>query len=109
MGALFKDQGINTCQDWILNIFAKKISDLNLKNCVKDPKTQLQELMQSRKLDLPHYELTKTKGVEHKQLFSVICTTTLISESCIGTGVSRKRAEQSAAEKMLVLIDKQKK
>ncbi len=109
MGALLKDQGISVCQNWILRIFNKKLAELSLNNCEKDPKTQLQELMQSKKIDLPHYELTETKGVEHKQLFSVVCTTTLTSESCIGTGISRKRAEQSAAEKMLLLIDKQKK
>jgi len=108
MGALFKDQGINVCQEWILNVFSKKLANLSLNSCEKDPKTQLQELMQSRKVDLPHYELIKTKGVEHEQLFSVVCTTTLTSESCTGTGVSRKRAEQSAAEKMLLLINKKK-
>jgi len=108
MGALLKDQGIIVCKDWILYVFTKKLAELSLNNCEKDPKTQLQELMQSRKVDLPRYELTETKGMEHKQLFSVICTTTLASEPCIGTGVSRKRAEQSSAEKMLALIAKQK-
>lgn len=108
MGALFKDRGINVCQEWILNLFSKKLANLSLHSCEKDPKTQLQELMQAKKVDLPHYELIKTKGVEHNQLFSIVCTTTLISESCTGTGVSRKRAEQSAAEKMLLLINKQK-
>lgn len=108
MGALLKDQGIIVCKDWILNVFTKKLAELSLNNCEKDPKTQLQELMQSRKVDLPLYELTETKGMEHKQLFSVVCTTILASESCIGTGVSRKRAEQASAEKMLALIAKQK-
>jgi ribonuclease-3 len=108
MGALLKDQGIIACKDWILNVFTKKLAELSLNNCAKDPKTQLQELMQSRKADLPHYELTETKGMGHKQLFSVVCITTLASESCIGTGVSRKRAEQASAEKMLALIAKQK-
>lgn len=109
MGAQVIDQGVSTCQIWILNLFAKKLTELDLNNCQKDPKTQLQELMQSRKIELPGYELVKMTGAAHEQTFSVKCTTILINESCIGTGISRKRAEQAAAEQMLNLVKKQKK
>lgn len=107
MGALLKDQGILSCQAWILNLFARKLAELDLNNCQKDPKTQLQELMQSRKIELPGYELIKMAGAAHEQTFSVQCTTILVNEPCIGVGISRKRAEQAAAEKMLLLVKKQ--
>jgi len=107
MGALLKDQGIAACQQWILGLFAQKLSKLDLKTSQKDPKTKLQELMQAKKMELPCYELIKMTGAAHAQTFSVKCMTKLIAdESCIGMGVSRKRAEQSAAEKMLKLIQK---
>ena len=109
MGALLKDQGIQVCQDWVLNLFSNKLAELDLKKSQKDPKTQLQELMQSRKIELPVYELVKMTGAAHEQTFSVKCTTILANESCVGTGVSRKRAEQSAAEKMLLVIKKKNK
>ena len=109
MGALVKDQGIQQCQDWVLNLFAGKLAELDLKKTQKDPKTLLQELMQARKIELPVYELVKMTGAAHEQTFSVKCTTILVKESCIGTGVSRKRAEQSAAEKMLLVIKKKNK
>ena len=49
-------------------------------------------------------------GAAHEQTFSVKCTVILMGNlSCVGSGVSRKRAEQDAAEKMLKLINKQKK
>ena len=109
MGALVKDQGIQACQDWVLTLFSRKLAELDLKKSQKDPKTLLQELMQARKTELPTYELVQMTGAAHEQIFSVKCVTMLASEPSIGTGVSRKRAEQAAAEKMLKLIKKQKK
>lgn len=110
MGALLKDQGVEECKKWILSIFTRKLNELDLKKSEKDPKTQLQELMQSRKIELPVYELVKMTGAAHAQTFSVKCTTHIDKlESCIGDGDSRKKAEQGAAEKMLKLIKKKNK
>jgi len=106
MGALFKDQGIDACQQFILKLFDNKLKDLSLDGWQKDPKTQLQEFMQSKKLELPEYTLISMSGLAHEQLFKVKCTTTLLDQSCVGTGVSRKKAEQSAAEQMLELLQK---
>jgi ribonuclease-3 len=107
IGALFKDQGIAACQDWITQIFAEKLQDLSAENWRKDPKTQLQELMQAKKMDLPDYTLIDMSGLAHEQTFTVKCSVPLITESCIGTGVSRKKAEQSAAEMMLAKLNKE--
>ncbi len=106
MGALFKDQGIEFCQQWIELLFTEKLSQLSLDNWQKDPKTQLQELMQSKKLVLPEYTLITMSGLAHEQMFKVKCTIPLIKDTCVGTGISRKRAEQSAAELMLELLKK---
>lgn len=109
IGALYNDQGMDVCQQWILQLFAKKLQSLSLENWQKDPKTQLQELMQSQKLELPEYTVLTMSGLSHEQMFKVKCTTTLMAEPCIGTGNSRKKAEQSAAELMLELLDKDSK
>ncbi|MGZ4954752.1 MAG: ribonuclease III [Methylobacter sp.] len=109
IGALYNDQGMDACQQWILQIFAEKLKNLSLDNWQKDPKTQLQELMQSKKMELPDYTLMTMSGLAHEQTFKVKCTTSLIAESCIGTGNSRKKAEQSAAELMLELLNKETK
>ncbi|MDO9047333.1 MAG: ribonuclease III [Methylobacter sp.] len=106
IGALYNDQGMDACQQWILRLFAEKLKSLSLDNWQKDPKTQLQELMQSKKMELPDYTLMTMSGLAHEQTFKVKCTTSLIVESCIGTGNSRKKAEQSAAELMLELLNK---
>ena len=105
IGALLVDQGINASQNWVFNVFADKIKSLSLDDWQKDPKTRLQEFMQSRKLDLPEYNLLSMTGAAHAQIFQVECRIPLVSESSIGEGASRKKAEQTAAEKMLKQLD----
>lgn len=107
MGALLLDQGVDACRSWILRLFAEKLSELKIDNWSKDPKTRLQELMQARKQPLPSYELVSMSGVEHAQSFEVKCSVALTQQTCIGVGISRKRAEQAAAEQMLTLLHNQ--
>jgi ribonuclease-3 len=109
IGALFKDQGISACQNWILTMFAEELGKLTADNWKKDPKTQLQELMQSQGVDLPEYELITMGGLPHTQLFKITCRTQLTAETCVGYGGSRKKAEQSAAQQMLAVLEREKK
>ena len=106
MGALFKDQGIVVCQQWIETLFAEKLESLSANSGQKDPKTQLQELMQARKLDLPEYNLISMSGLSHEQTFTVKCTISIVQEATVGGGITRKKAEQAAAEQMLILLNK---
>ena len=106
IGALFLDQGMEICRQWTEHLFAEKLNRLSLDNWQKDPKTQLQELMQSKKMDLPEYTLINMSGLGHEQMFKVKCTIPLIEDACFGIGISRKKAEQAAAESMLELISK---
>ncbi|MEQ1559757.1 MAG: ribonuclease III [Methyloglobulus sp.] len=107
IGALFNDQGIAACQDWVSQLFAEKLQALSSDNWQKDPKTQLQELMQAKRMELPEYTLIDMSGLAHEQVFKVKCRVSLIDEPCIGIGVSRKKAEQSAAEMMLAKLQPQ--
>ncbi len=105
IGAVTTDQGIAVGREWILKIFYDKIEHLSLDDWQKDPKTRLQEFLQSRKLDLPKYSLLSMTGAAHAQTFQVECLTALISESALGSGSSRKKAEQTAAELMLIKLN----
>lgn len=107
MGALLLDQGVDACRNWILGLFADKFAELKLENWSKDPKTRLQELMQSRRKDLPVYELVSMSGADHAQTFEVTCRVEMTSQPTRGVGISRKRAEQAAAESMLNLLQNQ--
>jgi ribonuclease-3 len=101
MGAIVKDQGFDVCRQWILTLFAEKLQQLSLETWKKDPKTRLQEHMQARKLDLPEYTLITMSGMAHAQTFQIECRVSMLPETCTGSGLSRKRAEQDAAERML--------
>lgn len=101
IGAVFIDLGMDACQQWILELFEEQIKGLSLDDWKKDPKTRLQELMQSRGLELPVYTLKSVVGQPHEQSFVVQCRIPLITEPSEGLGSSRKKAEQQAAERTL--------
>jgi ribonuclease-3 len=107
MGAILKDQGIEACRVWILSLFGDSIERLSLQDWKKDPKTRLQEIMQSRGLDLPAYSLLSQSGQPHDQHFRVECRVPLSTQPTQGEGGSRKKAEQHAAERMLARLSDQ--
>jgi ribonuclease-3 len=63
----------------------------------KDPKTTLQELLQGRRLPVPRYQLLATHGEAHAQNFKVECVIDELGIRCVGSGSSRRIAEQQAA------------
>ena len=109
MGAIIQDQGIESCKAWILQLFTERLAGLRLDNWQKDPKTRLQEYMQARQFDIPSYTLISEEGLPHEKTFKVECSISLFDKKFIGTGVSRKKAEQHAAELMLQKIAKESK
>jgi len=109
IGALNNDQGIEKSRQWILQLFAERIEKITLDNWLKDPKTRLQEYMQSRKLELPDYNLLTMSGQPHEQTFQIECRISLIAQAATGKGSSRKKAEQTAAEEMLKILEKENK
>lgn len=108
MGAILTDQGIEPCKEWILKLFDQRLAGLRLDNWQKDPKTRLQEYMQARQLDIPDYTLLSESGLAHEKTFKVSCAISLFDKSITGTGISRKKAEQHAAELMLKKIKEPK-
>lgn len=101
IGAILLDQGVESCRRWVLAILDGPLARLSATEWRKDPKTCLQEIMQSRGLELPVYALLSTDGQPHLQHFRVECRIGLLATPSIGDGSSRKRAEQQAAEVML--------
>lgn len=101
IGALLEDRGIEACRQWVLGLFESRLTALETGEHRKDPKTRLQEFVQSRSLPLPRYELISQCGAPHDQIFEVACYVTLLPEPGVGKGPSRKRAEQKAAAAVL--------
>ena len=70
-------------------------------NWAKDAKTELQEWLQARRLPVPGYRISATRGQAHAQTFEVECEVPALSLKHTGEGRSRRLAEQEAARRML--------
>ena len=62
IGAVFLDGGFAAAQDAIRGLYASLLEHMDPDTLGKDPKTQLQELLQARKIPLPQYVVVATKG-----------------------------------------------
>ena len=101
LGGILLDGGYDACRDCIYRLFSARFDRLSPVDELKDPKTRLQEYLQSRKLDLPIYEMKKVSGKAHLQRFVVECRVDALGEVVTGKGGSRRKAEQAAAHNML--------
>ncbi|MEN8177791.1 MAG: ribonuclease III [Pseudomonadota bacterium] len=101
LAAIYLDTGYVAARRVILDIFASRFAEIDLKAPQKDPKTLLQELLQSRKIALPGYEISEVSGSPHDQQFKVRCMISELKLEKFGSGSSRRRAEQAAAQSML--------
>ena len=101
VGAIYLDGGFQACETCILRWYANRLENIEMIPDLKDPKTQLQEYLQAKKLALPVYTILALEGPAHQQSFKVECQIQGLPHKAIGLGSSRRRAEQKAAEKIL--------
>ena len=105
IGAIYLDSDYNTCRDAIIQWFKEdlpqKIDDAD----IKDSKSILQELLQSKHNQLPTYSIIKTTGQAHQRQFTVKCQVTCLKLTRTGTASSKRGAEQIAASKILEAIN----
>tara|TARA_R110002074_G_scaffold170006_1_gene332198 strand:+ start:34150 stop:34824 length:675 start_codon:yes stop_codon:yes gene_type:complete len=104
IGAMYKDAGLGETKKWILSVFKDRLDALSLDAAEKDPKTRLQEYLQSRGRNVPEYTVTSTSGADHNQLFTVACQVDSLNEVIKASSSTRKKAEQKAASKALTLL-----
>jgi len=100
-GAIMLDSGFDAAREVILRLYAQRLAAVNPREGGKDPKTRLQEYMQGRHLPLPSYAVERVDGEAHAQVFTVRCSVRDLGKEGIGTGSSRRAAEQQAAEAVL--------
>jgi ribonuclease-3 len=101
IAAIYLDSDMLTVQRLVSQWYQSRLTELNQKTAVKDPKTQLQEYLQSKRLELPLYEVTSIEGEAHAQTFIVECRVPDLKKTTRADGMSRRKAEQKAAELML--------
>ncbi len=104
IGAVYLDGGFDAAQALVQRLFAKVEIRPDMEAAEKDPKTQLQEWLQGRKLPLPRYTVIGTSGAAHRQTFEVACEVPDLKKHERGTGASRRAAEQAAAAALLAIL-----
>lgn len=100
-GAVFLDAGLDGARHVIATLFERRIAALPAPEELKDAKTRLQEYLQSRGIALPRYGLERTEGEAHAQTFWASCEVPSLALRASGSGSTRRRAEQEAAELIL--------
>ena len=104
LGAVYLDAGFDVAASLVRRLFKDVEINATMQAIGKDPKTELQEWLQGRKMSLPIYRIVGTEGAAHKQTFDVECEIVEYRRAERGTGNSRRAGEQAAASAMLAFI-----
>jgi len=101
VGAVYLDGGFPAAQALVHRLYRAVEINPTMEAIGKDPKTELQEWLQGRRMKLPSYRVVSTLGVAHKQTFDVECEIPEFNLAERGIGGSRRAGEQAAAAAML--------
>lgn len=104
IGAIFLDSDQESCKQVVLSWYDERLSNLSIEQTEKDPKTRLQEYLQSIKKDLPSYTVSSVTGEAHNQTFNVTCEIDTLQIVTKNKGSSRRIAEQKAAKEALKIL-----
>ena len=106
LGAVYLDGGIEHVKKLILRLYDERLASIDIDEAIKDPKTRLQELLQSRKQPLPLYSVNEVKTSEQESpLFEASCQVGLLNKVVMAKGSSHRKAEQKSAERALTLLE----
>ena len=99
IGAIFLDGGWDASKEITLKAFSKNLEALSEDMSFKDPKTELQELFQSKKIELPKYDLEDLGNNN----FS--CTVNYKDMIFKSSGTSKRIAETNVAMQLLAYVN----
>lgn len=106
IGALYVDSGLKEAKEFIHQNLLSDI-DEKLREPLKDPKSRLQEIVQSKGLAAPRYVVVRESGPDHNKNF-VVEVHFNGEAAAKGEGKSKNRAEQAAAEAALANFEASK-
>ena len=95
IGALYLDCGLEKVKEFVTPIFEDAREFILEK--IHDPKSDLQEWSQSKKLGSPHYRLVAASGPAHAATFEMVVEIAG-EEKGRGSGTSKSAAEHAAAK-----------
>jgi ribonuclease-3 len=103
LGAMYLDRGWDKVFAMVKKYYEPVLKAVSKGDYIMDFKTQLQEVAQSRFRAIPKYRLVGETGPDHQKIFEV---NLFIEEKLcgVGTGLSKKAAEQEAAKEALIKL-----
>ncbi len=103
IGALFLDQGIDAVRSFLTDNIIPRIHEYVEKKVFKDPKSLLQEHVQSKKQNSPLYKVLHEEGPAHAKTFTI---GVFVADEQVGEGIghSKQEAEERAAEQALAQL-----
>ena len=104
IGAVYLDAGFVKADQLVRRLFNAVEINPTMQSIGKDPRTELHEWLQGRKMNLPIYRVVGTLGAAHKQTFDVECEISEYGRAERGIGGSRRAGEQAAAAVMLAYV-----
>lgn len=101
IGAVYLDSDIETIRSLILNWYQSRLDQISPGIKQKDSKTRLQEYVQGIHQERPLYLILEVTGNNHEQEFLIQCKLENDDNAYLGRGLSRRKAEQVAAQAAL--------
>jgi len=100
IGAIYLDHDYDTAEGFIQRFILEKLDEIIEKGLHIDSKSQFQEEAQDKLATTPHYEVLNEEGPDHEKVFTMAA---YIGEEKVaeGTGPSKQKAEEAAAENAL--------
>ena len=100
IGAIYLDQDFEAARIFIHRFVLTHLEEILRTKSYKDPKSELQELVQERLRVTPTYRVLSEDGPAHQRIFrvGVFFTEKLVAE---GSGASKQEAETEAAKNAL--------
>jgi ribonuclease-3 len=96
VGAIYMDQGLDAVRGFLEQRLAAEVDRVATRALAKDPKSRLQEWVQSEMGVTPRYKTINTEGPDHARVF-VVQVTVDKHPVGVGRGRSKQEAAQSAA------------
>lgn len=105
LGAIFLDQGIEGATKFVHSTLLPLFEEEVQKGAPRDPKSELQEVVQSRFQTSPKYKILETSGPDHAKRFTV---GVFIMGDQVGTGngSNKQQAEEESAREALLRLTK---
>lgn len=103
IGALYLEAGYKQCDDFISRFLIVKLPEIFDKKLHIDPKSQLQEVMQTKFSVTPTYKVLSEEGPDHAKTFTV-GVYKLHDKLAEGSGHSKQRAEIAAATNAIAAL-----